>query len=672
MMRHFKNIATSVLAGTVLLLSSCGPNDKKSERDTKRDQIRNYATDKRKELSAVAGRFTGRIIDEDGQYSQNVLLNLSVVDEIPTGSEEVDPVRIPKLTGFFQLGYTLDADKSSGLGFAIKGGDYDATLNRLTLTAQNSRLGEIRIEAEPSSSGLSGQWVAEKSSINGDVSLERVDPEFPLASWHPTPLNGEFGGYLLKEGEEETTYHLGKLIFQTEIVNTDDIRIKASLITYNGDWSSTEYLSYTLDSVEFNPLTGKMTLSGDASEITLTGQMVEREFKGRWSSKSLGDLGEVVFKASTYSFPEVEGYQRSTDISGTYYTVIPPTESTRGGTPRFITTNISATEGGERNARINITGHMRLYFGRFDSHDFVEVPFSEVAYNFYNHTITLSSSGNYPLKFIGTLKNGNMKGELRWGSQATPTYIEASREPIEGASTNMQGSYQGMIKWKGSSFYQLSNLKIQTARGGGGLIVKGSLKSIFGPWHSSEYLTYDFASVDFDPETSRLVLSSEQNEVSFQGVYDNGLYQGEWFTKSLGKMGEFRFEKSEFNPPSQLELYPATSGTYRGRIENTNSSTSLPEKMRISLAVVRDSNEPGGIKVTGGMRFYLGEEGSHEYVESQFTDITFHSFTREFSARADFMGVVLDLKGLINPSLFTGEIYHGGLGKVAQFEVAHD
>src|SRR5690606_9932290 len=91
--KYVRVCALLLAAQTLMLTGSCG-NRKKSGREIRREQIRNNAEIKRRELLEIAGRYFGEFVDEDGR-GQNVTLMLETKDiaHDEEGEEaEVDPV----------------------------------------------------------------------------------------------------------------------------------------------------------------------------------------------------------------------------------------------------------------------------------------------------------------------------------------------------------------------------------------------------------------------------------------------------------------------------------------------------------------------------------------------------------------------------------------------------
>lgn len=241
--------------------------------------------------------------------------------------------------------------------------------------------------------------------------------------------------------------------------------------------------------------------------------------------------------------------------------------------------------------------------------------------------------------------------------------------PIGPAVDQMAGEYGGVLFNDGKGLYQFGQITLSTTVvPPQGLKVSAAVRVKFGPWASSEYLTYRFDPVEFNPMTGQMVLKSESNDVMFSGYWSNGELKGEWFSSYTGKLGAFSVKKNVVPGTQPGTLFEALKGTYQGTIKNTNPASNLPERMMVSFVTSQDLSKPNGISVSGSLRLYIGSFGSTEYVEFPFSDIQFNFFTRQLTAKVN-SDYKLTLKGEALLSSVTGSISADALGEVGTFEV---
>lgn len=264
-----------------------------------------------------------------------------------------------------------------------------------------------------------------------------------------------------------------------------------------------------------------------------------------------------------------------------------------------------------------------------------------------------------------------LEGSWTAPTSATNGTLKLSRGVIQSQTLaeQMAGEYGGILFQDPKNLYQFSSLTLSTSiKPPEGLKVAATLRVIFGAWNSTEYLTYRFDPVQFNPMTGQIILKSETADLVFSGQWSQGELQGEWSSVYTGKLGKVSFKKNTV-PSNQIgTLFHALKGTYQGKIVNTNHSSNLPERLMVSFVTSQDLSKPNGISVTGSMRLYLGEFGSNEYVEYPFSDVQFNFFTRTLIARVSGE-YKLTLKGSAEAQIIKGTVSADALGEVGTFEV---
>lgn len=271
-----------------------------------------------------------------------------------------------------------------------------------------------------------------------------------------------------------------------------------------------------------------------------------------------------------------------------------------------------------------------------------------------------------------TLAGSKLDGTWTAPSNATSGDIHLDRKQTQSGSVaeQLRGEYGGVLFHDGKGLYQYGQLTLATSiKPPEGLKVTASLRIIYGNLGSTEYLTYRFDPVQFNPMTGQIVFKNENNDVMLSGYWSKGEFKGDWFSTYTGRMGSVTLKKDTTPQPQLGDVLEPLKGTYQGKFTNTNNQSNLPDKMMISFVTSQDLNKPNGISVTGSLRFYLGPFGSTEYLEYPFSDVQFNFFTRYFTAKAtgDYK---FTLKAEVNnKNTISGTVAADALGEVGKFEV---
>lgn len=230
------------------------------------------------------------------------------------------------------------------------------------------------------------------------------------------------------------------------------------------------------------------------------------------------------------------------------------------------------------------------------------------------------------------------------------------------------GLYKAVLLHEATKFYQLADVTLRTtSTGAGTLKISANVKVYFGDRASNEFLTYEFDDCPLNLFTRQITMKSEKNNVSFIGFLKTGTLDGEWFSTAVGRVGKFASAKDEEpKAPAEGILIKTLTGYYKGKLENTNAESNLPERATMSLVTTQDTSgaEPV-IRISGNIRLYLGEFGSLEYVETKLVDAQFNFYNRYLTVRTVDYGITL--KGTVSPDgVFTGIVFADGLGEVAK------
>lgn len=372
---------------------SCARNSL-SERDSRREQLRNSADIKRKELEQVAGDYAGRLIQDDGTI-QNASIHLEVKD-VPTAVEgQVDPVMTPTLAGF--LRFNLSQDASEYVGFSLEKAEYDPSRAALDLVANNEIYKKLILGLKLTGNTLSGKWTAPDVSGAGSATFTKNADAASLA----VSLRGEYLGVLKRDALG--MYQFANLTLNTTFTPPNGLKVSGILKVIFGPWDSTEYLTYRFDEVFYNPINGQLVMKGEGLDASFIGVVNQGKLQGDWYSSYTGRLGKAAFDKKPESPPLPSSGALFDTLKGTYKGKITNTNPQSNLPERamvsFVTSqDLSAASG------LKVTGTLRLYLGDFESQEYIELPFTDIQYNFYTQQIVAKTGGATLMTFKGEVR----------------------------------------------------------------------------------------------------------------------------------------------------------------------------------------------------------------------------------------------------------------------------
>ena len=544
-----KQLNISILSLIVFSIWSCGSN-KKSERDVRREQIRNNADTKRKELDLVSGQYFGKLLSQS-RDPKKVTLDLTI-KEVPQEVEgEVDPIMVPTLSGYVKFSYgAIDSTTGEQISFKLSNSNYDAKTGKIDIQATNESFKELALTLKNDAQGnLEGTWLSPDLTASGEVFFSRSvtsGGQAKLTDYVSPTLAGDYNGFVNWKGQGVKQY--ARLTLNSNLKAPDGINLNATVRVFFGDYNSNEFLVYTYDSVQFNPIDGRISLkNSNGSEVTFVGILSEGVASGNWSNRYDGDMGAFALH-----------------------------------------------------------------------------------------------KGEEPLIVSGPTvqKNG--------------------------------GKYEGFAYWDAENVYQHTEFTVVTRTDENNkLQINVTAKLAFGDQDSQEYMSFEFPSAKYNPWTKRLTLQRDDIDFSFDGKMQGGQIAGNWSSNFSGQMGGVDLEKSEvIAVPTTHQEIEALKGTYQGPLKNTNPNTNLPERFQMSLITSRDLSQPSGIKITGSVRFYLGDFDSLDYEEIGLEKITFNFFTRELIAvTKNTSSGIFTITGVVDYLTINGKISEDALGEIANIEV---
>jgi hypothetical protein len=658
-----KFLSLTLLAAFFSLSTSCA-RKKMSDRDSKREQVRNTADAKRKELSPAAGVYRGFL--KQAGLNQDITLSLEIKDIPDTTTGEVDPVLVPILTGSLRLTFG-STETGEFYSYGIQKADFDANRKKVDIVVNNEQLKQIVMSLEQSSDGFAGTWNAPTLSASGEVELHKAADPLNLQASN-TEMKGDYSGNMTWDGRG--LYQLGLLTLSTSQDKPDSFAMSGNIKLINGDPTINEALVYSFDQIEFNPLTKQISLKGTASDVYFLGTFDNGKLLGSWYSKLHGKTGGAEFQKNTVP-PAPNGLAQLMAVKGTYYGTF---TNTNTGThlPSKLMLSLVSYHDAEKSGGLAVSGNVRFYFGPFSSSEYIELPFDHIDYNFFTRNLDAKTSGSAKLSFEANVKQGVVSGKISDGALGQVGTFTATQTLPSDENFSMGGDYQGYLVWDEIHAFQNVVLNIQpTFSGDSSLKLSATAKLSFGAMGSGEQLVYKLDETEFNPTTGLAHFKSKDSEVSIKGYLENGEFEGEWITTIKGRMG--RVEISKRARPTNPDGYQAMTslkGSYQGALQNTSNQTNLPERFMIGLVTTPDLSSPRGIKISGNIRFYLGPFDSMEFVEAPCDSVQYDFYTRILAMKCAAPQIGgLSVKGDVGTSDVKGQIFHDSLGEIGKYEV---
>lgn len=232
---------------------------------------------------------------------------------------------------------------------------------------------------------------------------------------------------------------------------------------------------------------------------------------------------------------------------------------------------------------------------------------------------------------------------------------------------SLSGIYRAVLTHDDTNYYQFSEINIRAVTTGDGrLKISANVKVYLGDWNSNEYLTYEFDDCPFNLLTRQISIKNDKNDISLIGnIRNGGTFDGKWYAAASGRAGAFTSTRNgQPQPPENGELVRSLTGYYRGTLALTNPDVNLPERISMSFVSTQDtSTSPPTTKISGKVRFYLGNYDSNEFEELKFSDVQFNFYSRYLTAKTDAYGITF--KGtMAQDGTFTGSVLTDSNGLV--------
>lgn len=635
-----------------------------NDRDVRKEQLRINAHKKRLELAPLVGTYRGSMMDVSG-YKQDVVIQLAVKDVPETEGGQVDPVLMPIVNGALSLTYGGGNDMEL-LNFGVTKADYNATESKLDMVVTNTQFKEVNLSLLLDNQHLSGSWSSPSSSISGEISLVRTN-ELKLGGETPA-IGGVYQGIF--DWKDAAFYTRSELTFTTAQDTADVFHISAHLKVQHVNALANEKFLYEFENVEFNPLSRQISLRNDKSDIYFVGVLAGKTITGTWGSKRSGALGKATFSNSDLVVPTDR--KLNPVASGVWFAKVknltPATQM-----PERLMLNFNAIPDATQNGGLTLNGNTRLYFGSFSSNEYLEYRFEFIDYQPFARKIVAVTQGNPKLTMsIDLTSEHTLVGKISDASLGEVASFEGGRQPTADTSDPtlaLSGIHKGYFEYDTLDSYQEVQINLVPSMSPTGIKLAASLLMFYGKQELNEALSYQFDDVEFNSLTGLLTIDKPSSDVVLKANIKNGNITGEWFSKSIGRMGKVFLSRSGNTPTDGQRRLDRLRGNYRGTLVSTPSGTNLPERIMFGLVTTLDSSVSHGLRVTGNLRLYVGRFESNEFVELPFETVQFDPFRRTISGKTSGQ-LKLTVQGVVSSdNRISGTLSDDSLGVVGTFEV---
>ena len=238
-------------------------------------------------------------------------------------------------------------------------------------------------------------------------------------------IAGLYKAVLLHEGTN--FYQFAKITLRTVNVG-GQVKIAANTKVFFGDWDSNEYMTYEYPDVPLNILTRQLNIRNDVNDVSMTGFLRTGVIEGDWFSTIVGRVG--TFKALKAGIPEVPANGILVKTLSGYYRGSLKNTNPQSSLPERVTMSFVTTqENSPTGPVIKISGSTRFYLGGYDSGEYVETPFTNVQFNFYNRYLTAKTQ-DYGVTFKGVMTpDGHFEGSVLSDGLGEVGAIDVKRYP---------------------------------------------------------------------------------------------------------------------------------------------------------------------------------------------------------------------------------------------------
>lgn len=179
------------------------------------------------------------------------------------------------------------------------------------------------------------------------------------------------------------------------------LKVSANVKVLFGEWDSNEYMTYEYPEVPLNILTSQLSIKNDTSDVSMVGFLRNGVLEGEWFSTQMGRVGSFrAQKTGTLDVPQ-DGILVKT-LSGYYRGGLKNTNAQSNLPERLSVSFVTTQNNDNDDMQLQVSGTVRFYLGSYDSLEYVEVPFNNVQFNYFNRYLTAKTE-SHGLTFKGTL-----------------------------------------------------------------------------------------------------------------------------------------------------------------------------------------------------------------------------------------------------------------------------
>lgn len=201
--------------------------------------------------------------------------------------------------------------------------------------------------------------------------------------------------------------------------------------------------------------------------------------------------------------------------------------------------------------QLKISANVRVFFGDFNSNEFLTYEFDEVPYNFITGQMSIKSEKN-DVSLLGIFKptQGTIEGE--WYSTIIGKVGKfkamkntAPTTPTDGVAVKtLTGQYKGSIKntHPESNLPERATISLVTTQDTSGLSpvmkVSGNLRLYLGDFGSFEFIEMKLSDIQYNFYSRYLTMKTEQYGLTIKGqMSQEGEFTGAVFADGLGEAG---------------------------------------------------------------------------------------------------------------------------------------
>lgn len=420
----------TVIIWLLLVIASSCSGKTRSERETRRDEIRSQAEHKRQELGQVAGLYYGAFVTEQGDES-GATLRLEVIDLPKEVEGELDPVILPVLAGSvrFHLGSSQTGPNEETVSFALTSSVFDAERGTIDIVSDNGVYSSLLLELAVEDNGdLQGSWNLTSASLAGGALFSRATASGGAANLSDYLGPGIAGRYLgFVDWDREKRSQLAEMALSLNDAPPDSVETAGALRIYFGEKPGAEFLAFRFPKVNFQPLSGRITAISTDGSVTLTAKVVNGCVKGEWIQKQQGKMGSLNVCQQAIDLATLAIME---PLSGTYLGRLQNSNPV-ANLPERVQIGLVARGVEGDGEPINWVGDMRFYLGDISGSEYYEMAMSEIEYDPFTKAFSGQIKGDYNFSLVGRLRYGDFSGVLIQDGAGEIATVVVDRKEID-------------------------------------------------------------------------------------------------------------------------------------------------------------------------------------------------------------------------------------------------